>query len=92
MPLERIQDVLNNPGGIGHEVESRGPRPSVKKGDTFKSDFWVQSTKSEERFESLIVSWEYHNKTVMMPDNGLLMCYGLCPRIVKILIKSFGII
>lgn len=83
VPLERIQDVLNNPGGIGHEVESRGPRPSVKKGDVFKSDFWVRGTKSEERFESLIVSWEYHNKTVMMPDNGLLMCYGLCPRIVK---------
>ena len=39
VPLDRVQAVLNNLGGIGHEVESGGPHPSVKKGDTFKSDF-----------------------------------------------------
>ena len=83
VPLDRVQAVLNNPGGIGHQVESAGPRPSVKKGNSFKSDFWVRGIDSEERFEPLVVSWEYHNKTVMMPDNGLLMCYGLCPRILK---------
>ena len=83
VPLDRVQAVLNNPGGIGYQVESGGPRPSVKKGDSFKSDFWVRGIESEERFEPLIVSWEYHNKTVMMPDNGLLMCYGLCPRVLK---------
>ena len=83
VPLDQVQAVLNNPGGIGHKVESGGPRPSVRKGDSFKSDFWVRGIDSEERFEPLVVSWEYHNKTVMMPDNGLLMCYGLCPRIVK---------
>lgn len=83
VPLERVRAVLNNPGGIGHEVESGGPFPSVKQGITFKSDFWIRGTTGDERFEPLVVSWEYHNKTVMMPDNGLLMCYGLCPRIVK---------
>ncbi len=83
VPLDRVEAVLNNPGGIGHEVQSGGPRPSVKKGDGFKSDFWVRGIDSAERFEPLVVSWEYHNKTVMMPDNGLLMCYGLCPRILK---------
>ena len=83
VPLDRVQTVLNNRGGIGYKVEARGPRPGVTKGDAFKSDFWIRGIGGAERFEPLVVSWEYHNKTVMLPDNGLLMCYGLCPRIVK---------
>lgn len=83
VPLDRVQAVLNHLGGIGYEVDSRGPRPTIEPGETFKSDFWVRGTDNEEHFEPLVVGWNYNNNTVMMPDNGLLMCYGLCPRILR---------
>ena len=81
--MDRVQAVLNHLGGIGYEVDSRGPRPTIEPGETFKSDFWVRGTDNEEHFEPLVVGWNYNNNTVMMPDNGLLMCYGLCPRILR---------
>src|SRR5262245_9322804 len=32
--------------------------------------------------EALVHSWVRHDRTVMMPDNGFLMCYGLVPRLL----------
>jgi len=81
VPIDRIGEVLTAPGGIGWEVKSWGPSPVVDEGEVYTSDFWVQGPEGwNDRLEPLVVSWEQHNKTVMMPDNGLLMCYGLCPR------------
>lgn len=82
VPLSRLDEVLSAPGGIGFKVESWGPHPTDGDGQLYKSDFWVKGPAGEkDRFEPLVESWDNHNKTVMMPDNGLLMCYGLCPRV-----------
>lgn len=84
VPFERLDEVLTAPGGIGWKVESWGPDPIVGEGATYKSDFWIDGPQGvDDRLEPLVVSWETHNKTVMMPDNGLLMTYGLCPRLQK---------
>jgi len=84
VPLSRLDEVLSTSGGIGWKVESWGPRPVVDEDYPYKSDFWIQGQKGrDDRLEPLVVGWEHHNKTVMMPDNGLLMCYGLCPRVQK---------
>lgn len=84
VPMDRLEEVLAAQGGIGWNVKSWGPGPIVDEGETYKSDFWVEGPAGmDDRLEPLVVGWEYHNKTVMMPDNGFLMCYGLCPRVQK---------
>jgi hypothetical protein len=82
--MDRHEEVLATPGGIGWKVESWGPDPIVDEGETYKSAFWIIGPHGMgDRLEPVVVSWETHNKTVMMPDNGLLMTYGLCPRLQK---------
>lgn len=84
IPIDRLEEVLTTPGGIGWKVESWGPEPIVDKSETYKSDFWIQGPAGRnDRLEPIVVSWELHNKAVMLPDNGLLMAYGLCPRTQK---------
>lgn len=84
VPMDRLEEILTTSGGIGWKVESWGPGPIVDEGKTYKSDFWIEGPAgTNDRLEPIVVSWEHHNKTVMMPDNGLLMCYGLCPRVQK---------
>ncbi len=84
VPVDRLDEVLNNPGGIGWEVEAWGPGPVVEEGQRYRSDFWVEGPGGrDDRLEPVVVSWDRHNKTVMMPDNGMLMCYGLCPRTLQ---------
>lgn len=82
VPLDRVDEVLNSPGNIGWKVESWGPYPCVSKDETYKSGFWITGPKGHtDKLEPIVVSWGTHDHTVMMPDNGLLMCYDLCPRI-----------
>lgn len=84
VPASRLEEVLSNPGGIGSRVKSWGPRPIVDEGKSYNTGFWVEGPGgSDDRLEPIVVGWEYHNNTVMIPDNGLLMCYGLSPRILK---------
>lgn len=84
VPNDRVEEVLNHPGGIGWKAESWGPGPVVGVGQMYRSDFWVEGPGgSDDRLEPIVVSWDRHNKTVMMPDNGMLMCYGLCPRTLQ---------
>lgn len=84
VPIERLDEVLTNAGGIGWKVEAWGPGPVVEEGQRYRSDFWVEGPGGrDDRLEPIVVSWDRHNKTVMMPDNGMLMCYGLCPRTLQ---------
>src|SRR5215204_6022661 len=41
VPMDRLEEVLTAPGGIGWKVESWGPDPIVDEGETYKSDFWI---------------------------------------------------
>ena len=84
IPISDLNDVLNAPGGIGWKVESWGPHPIVDEEGGYNSSFWIDGPKdSDKRYETIINSWLNHNKTVILPDNGLLMCYGLIPRFLK---------
>ena len=81
LALKLRYNVLESPGGIGWKVRSWGPRPCVDADKVFNSEFWIDGRKGQdERFQTLINSWRYHNKEVVLPDNILLMTYGLVPR------------
>lgn len=81
VPLERLDEVLNHPGGIGHEVRSWGPMPCVREGQTYSTSFWIDGRKgTDERFETFVQAWSRHNREVQLPDNIFLMTYGLVPR------------
>jgi hypothetical protein len=81
IPTDRLEEALNKKGGIGWKVDAWGPGPVVEKNQVYKSNFWVEGPKGrDDELEPLVVSWEHHNKVVMMPNNGLLMCYGTVPK------------
>lgn len=81
IPLDVLDDVLKSPGGIGHEVQSWGPHPCVDEGRVYDTSFWIDGRKDrDERFQTIINSWSHHDREVVLPDNVLLMTYGLIPR------------
>lgn len=81
IPLDLVDDVLKSPGGIGWEVQSWGPGPCVGEGQVYETNFWIAGRhKRDERFQTIINSWSRHNREVLLPDNVLLMAYGLVPR------------
>jgi hypothetical protein len=83
VPLDLVDEVIRNPGGIGWEVESWGPLPFVDPGVSYDSAFWINGRQGGERFETLTPSWSRHNRRVFTIDSGFLMCYGLVPRLVE---------
>ncbi len=81
IPLEVVDEVLSAPGSIGHEVRSWGPRPCVDDDQVYETSFWIDGRKDKsERFQTIINSWNHHDREVILPDNVLLMTYGLTPR------------
>lgn len=81
VPLEILEAVLVAPGGIGWEVESWGPHPCVEDGQAFATRFWVDGRKGTgEKFDTILNSWSQHDQEVVLPDNVMLMTYGLVPR------------
>lgn len=84
IPLDELESVLNVLGGIGWEVNSWGPHPCVSEGDTYNTSFWVDGRHgTDERFQTILNSWTVHDRIVMLPDNVLLMAYGLTPRYLQ---------
>jgi len=83
VPLDQLDEVRNAPGGIGWEVKSWGPHPCVDEGQIYDTRFWVSGRKGrDEKFQTIINSWKHHNQEVMLPDNVMLMAYGLIPRYI----------
>ena len=77
--------IVNRQGGIGHEITTTGPHPSPYKGSfeyTPKFSIWAGEMVPE-GLEPLVVAWSTGNKTVLIPDQGFLMTYGLVPRTVR---------
>lgn len=87
VPLEGFEEVINIPGGIGEgQLDTSGPYPCVADGESFKPRFWISGSDCDQAFEPIVQSWQYHKKTVLVPDNGFLMTYGLVPRFVDSMI------
>lgn len=83
IPFTDLDEVLNASGGIGYQVESWGPLPCVKDNQIYDGSFYVLGEESSnKRYETLINTWNYNN-TVLLPDNSLLMTYGLIPRYLQ---------
>jgi len=80
IPIEKVNDVLTFQGGIGHEVRSWGPRPCVDRDQVYDTTFWIDGRSREEKFQTIINAWNHHNRQVVLPDNVMLMTYGLVPR------------
>jgi hypothetical protein len=83
-PMTRRDAILRRRGGIGHDVSASGPHPVDYRGAwDYTPRFWVEATTAMPRgLEPLVVSWQANNRTVLWPDQGFLMTYGLVPRLV----------
>lgn len=84
VPPRIKKDILNNPGGIGHDVSITGPHPSPFRGKfDYVPKFWIWAAEIvSQGLEPLVVAWRTGDKIVLLPDQGFLMTYGLVPRIV----------
>lgn len=81
IPLDVVKNVMTSPGGIGWEVRSWGPLPCVDEGQIYDTRFWIDGRKGRnEKFQTVINSWKRHDREVVLPDNVMLMTYGLVPR------------
>lgn len=79
------ESIMNRPGGIGHEVTTTGPHPSPYKGSFEyipKFSIWAAEMVPE-GLEPLVVAWTTGRRTVLAPNQGFLMTYGLTPRTVR---------
>ncbi len=83
-PIGRRNAILRRRGGIGHDVSASGPHPVDYRGTwDYIPRFWVEGDLVIPKgLEPLIVSWQANNRTVLWPDQGFLMTYGLVPRLV----------
>ena len=81
VPLAVVSEVLESTAATGHEVQSHGPLPIVGDGGPpHQSGFWIQGIERDSRFEPLVNSWRGSDTDVVLPDNNLLMVFGLVPR------------
>jgi len=83
VPTDEVDSVLKAVGGIGHGVSSDTTHRTFGIGSGYLPAFWIYGPTGSKRFESLIHSWWSHDKIVLLPDDALLMCYDLTPRIMK---------
>src|SRR5207253_7758784 len=84
VPKGEINEVVAARGGIGTEIRCWGPRPDVDPEGGYDGSFWIDGPAgASKKYETIVNSWLRHNKVVLLPDNGLLMCYGLVPRLLS---------
>jgi len=84
-PIELVNEIISHPGGIGAEVTATGPHPSSYNGSfdyVPKFSIWAGEIVAE-GLEPIVVSWRSGSRTILLPDQGFLMTYGLVPRSQK---------
>ena len=81
VPTGQIDEMQKALANLDHDVSASGPRPCYQVDRPFKPAFWVGAKNlSNEGYEPLVLSWASHHTTVLQPDPGFLMTYGLVPR------------
>lgn len=81
VPHALVEQVLQSKAPTGYEVQGQGPLPIVDDNDApHKSGFWVEGIERGSRFEPLVNSWRGSDTFVVVPDNSMLMVFGLVPR------------
>ena len=82
--VDQIDVVKKALANLGHDVSTNGPHPYYMKERPFVPAFWVGARDlPSDKYEPLVLSWRSHHTTVLQPDPGFLMTYGLVPRPVK---------
>lgn len=84
-PLELAEKIISQPDNIGTEVTTNGPHPSsynVSFDYVPRFSIWAGDIAAE-GLEPLVVSWRAGSRTILLPDQGFLMTYGLVPRSQK---------
>lgn len=84
VPLDQIKEVEAAFAKLDHDVSTSGPHPFYDEDRPFTPTFWIgaKALPSDE-YEPLILTWMSHDKTVLQPDPGFLMTYGLAQRSVE---------
>ncbi len=78
---DRLHKLLGQRGVIGPTISSSGPWPLSSKGHWgYEPQFWIDGGGDGESIEPLVVSWDSFGRTILCPDQGFLMTYGLMPR------------
>lgn len=81
VPLGLVDELLQSTAATGHEIESQGPLPIVgDDGPPHRNGFWIEGIDPDTRFEPVVNSWRGSDIEVVLPDNSLLMVFGLVPR------------
>jgi hypothetical protein len=81
VPIGDIDEVLSVDANLDDEVETSGPFPNFSSSLSYLPSFSIPARGlNGKRFEPLVLSWKSHNRTVLLPDPGFLMTYGLVPR------------
>ncbi len=74
-----IKPLLEEPFSCSWPLQTSGPHPTcIPSGRP-----WFRLESAGKVFETLVVSWESAGKTILLPDQGFLMTYGLIPRVIK---------
>lgn len=86
-PSDRVEELLarRGQGGVGDEVSTSGPHPAASHGAfDYEPKFWIWAGESiPDGLEPLVVGWRAGTRSVLIPDQGFLMTYGLLPRVVQ---------
>ena len=78
---EEDYEAITGEQELGHEVDTSGPYPNPDI-EEYIPRFWIFGTSAiPDGIEPLVLSWTSNNQTVQQPDPGMLMTYGLIPRV-----------
>jgi len=81
VPIDQLEQITQKLSNFNHEVSTSGPHPSFAPDSTYVPTFWVSAHDlPSTKYEPLVLSWHSHDKTILLPDPGFLMTYGLTPR------------
>jgi hypothetical protein len=83
VPADEADECLGRPGGIGHGIRHLNVLVYDPVCGSPSAAFWVESGRSDhKRYQSLVESWQVHDRHILLPFAGLLQHYGLSPRVL----------
>lgn len=81
VPVDEVDFIKKSLADFEHEVSASGPHPYYQQGKPYHPEFWIGvAGQTYKKYEPLVVEWMSHDITVLQPDAGFLMTYGLMPR------------
>jgi hypothetical protein len=84
VPLDQIAAVQAALANLDHDVSTSGPHPFYMKDRPFVPRFWIGAKElPSDEYEPFVLCWRSHDKTVLQPDPGFLMTYGLAQRAIE---------